>query len=443
MSRACTPVRPSRGAVAPRGFFADRRAEFFTAAARHAIPAICFRREFVADGGLASYGATLAALYRLAADRVDRILKGAILRVAGCTADPLRVRHQPAYGAAARDRDSGRAPRPRRRSDRMRRAVLLVLAAVPGVLPLGVQADEAAKVPRVGYLSPVGPNAGNELSFREGLRKLGYVEGRTIHVEYRRAEGQFDRLPELARELAAAEVAVIVASVTQASLAAKSATTRIPIVIAAVADPVAVGLVNSLARPGTNITGTSGLAAAIVGKQLEILNEVSAGAGPIAVLWNPANPAFQALQMREVDAAGQAMSIALEKIEARERDEMAPAFAAIARAKARAVLVLADPVFATNNESIARLATQHRLPAIGALRPFAEAGGLVAYGPSYDAMHQRAATYVDRILKGASAGDLPIEQATVFELVLNLKTARAMGLTIPAALLARADEVIE
>jgi putative ABC transport system substrate-binding protein len=326
----------------------------------------------------------------------------------------------------------------------MRRAVLLVLAAVPGVLlPLGVQADEAAKVPRVGYLSPVGPNAGNELSFREGLRKLGYVEGRTIHVEYRRAEGQFDRLPELALELAAAEVAVIVASVTQASLAAKSATTRIPIVIAAVADPVAVGLVNSLARPGTNITGTSGLAAAIVGKQLEILNEVSAGAGPIAVLWNPANPAFQALQMREVDAAGQAMSITLEKIEARERDDMAPAFAAIARAKARAVLVLADPVFATNNESIARLATQHRLPAIGALRPFAEAGGLVAYGPSYDAMHQRAATYVDRILKGASAGDLPIEQATVFELVLNLKTARAMGLTIPAALLARADEVIE
>ena len=298
-------------------------------------------------------------------------------------------------------------------------------------------------MPRIGYLSPVGPNARNELAFREGLRELGYVEGRTIHLEYRRAHGHFGRLPGLAQELVAANVDVIVASVTQASLAAKSATMRIPIVIVAVGDPVAVGLVDSLARPGANITGTSGLAAAIVGKQLEVLNELGPGTGRIAVLWNPANPAFQALQLREVDEAGRALSIALEKVEARGTDEIDQALAAIARAKVRALLVLADPIFAINSEAIARLATQHGLPTIGSLRAFAEAGGLVAYGPSYDALHRRAATYVDRILKGARAGDLPVEQATVFELVVNLKTARALGLTIPPNLLARADEVIE
>lgn len=318
--------------------------------------------------------------------------------------------------------------------------MLLVLTSAPIVHAL---AQDATKVPRIGYLTAAGPNARNESALRDGLQELGYEEGRHVHIEYRRANGAFDRLPNLARELVALDVAVIVASVTQASLAAQGATTRIPIVMAGVADPIAVGLVPSLARPGGNITGTSGMASDLVGKQVELLKELTPGATRIAVLWNPANLVFQALQLKEAQAAGHALRVDLQMFEARSADEFDAAFAAIGRAEIRSLLILADPMFSTQGETLARRATRQHTATVGANRFFAEEGGLLAYGPDYVELNKRAAVYVDKILKGAKPADLPVERPSRFELVVNLKTARALGITVPQSILARADEVIE
>ena len=305
----------------------------------------------------------------------------------------------------------------------------------------GAQMSE--KTPKIGLLVPYSTGSDARLkAFRQGLRELGYVEGQTIRIEYRWADGNFEKLPELAADLVHSKVDVIVSAVTQASIAAKNSTATIPIVMIGVSDPVGAGLVTSLARPGTNVTGTSSMTAEIVGKQLELLKETLPNVARVAALWNPANPIFQGSQVKETENAGRALGIRLQFVEARDAGGIDGAFAAIARDRIRAVVVLGDPVFVSHRKKIADLAVKRRLPAVGGTRDHVEAGGLMAYGPSYADMYRRTAYYVDRILKGMKPADLPIEQPTKFELVINLKTAKQIGLTIPPNVLARADTVI-
>jgi len=305
-------------------------------------------------------------------------------------------------------------------------------------------AQKPPKIPTIGILLPYSSGRDARIeAFREGLRNLGYVEGQTIRIEYRWANGQFEKLPELANELVRNKVDVIVAAVTQASIAAKKATDTIPVVMIGVSDPIGSGLVASFARPGSNVTGTSSMTAEIVGKQLELLKEVVPGIARVAALWNPANPVFQAAQVQETDSAARALGIRLKFVEARSEDEIYQAFAAMRKENIRAVVILGDPVFISHQKKIGDLAAKYRLPAVSGTRDQVEAGGLASYGPSFADMYRRTAYYVDRILKGAKPTDLPVEQPTKFELVINLKTAGQTGLTIPPNVLARADRVIK
>ena len=330
----------------------------------------------------------------------------------------------------------------------MRRSILslasVILALGAFSSPARDLAAQGAKVPLVGVLSPVDPTiTWFAEGLREGLSELGYIEGQSIQIEYRWAQGRFERLPGLAAELVRLNVDVIVAGVTAASLAAKAATRTIPIVMVGVGDPVGVGLVGSLGRPGGNVTGTSNMTAEIVGKQLELLREVDPNVARVAVLWNPANTAFQALQLKEAEMAGQKSGIELQFLEARGLDDFDAAFAAVRREGTGSVLVLGDPLFTLHRDALARHIANDRLIAVSGIRDFAEAGGLMAYGPSYFHASKRAAVYVDKILKGAKPTELPIEQPTKFELIINLKTAKSLGLTIPPDVLVRADAVIE
>ena len=312
-------------------------------------------------------------------------------------------------------------------------------------MPLVASAQQTAKVPRVGWLSP-GSGTSDEnflASFRDGLRELGWVAGQNIAIESRWAEGRFERLPDLAAELVRLKVDVIVASVTQASLAAKHATGTIPIVMVGVGDPLGSGLVASLARPGGNVTGPSSMLAEASGKQLALLKETVPKASPVAVLWNPANPVWQAAALKETESAAQALGLRLQLLEARGPDELEGAFAAMTRERAGALFIPADIIFVRYAQRIADLAASYRLPAMFGFREHVQAGGLMSYAANFGVMFRRAATFVDKILKGAKPGDLPVEQPTKFELVINLKTAKALGLTIPQSLLLRADEVIQ
>ena len=279
--------------------------------------------------------------------------------------------------------------------------------------------------------------------FRRGLRERGYIEGQNLLIEYRWAHGQFERLPALAAELVALKPAVIVALVTQASLAARKATRTIPIVMVAVADPVGAGLVTSLARPGGNVTGNSSASVEIAGKSLELLKEVAPDRQRVGILWNPANAVFQRQMLNEAEAASRRLALQAHVVAASDVKGIERAFQALTRERAEAVVILADPIFVRERSRIAALATKRRLPSVGGIREYAEAGGLVAYGPNFYELYRDAAAYVDRILKRAKPGDLPVEQPTKFELVINLKTASTLGLTIPPALLARADQVIQ
>jgi len=317
-------------------------------------------------------------------------------------------------------------------------AYLLLAVFLPSVSA----AQQPKKIPRIGFLSPTSDDSRVE-AFRQGLRELGYNEGRNIAIEYRWADGKFERLPELAAELVRLKVDIVVAVVTQASLAVKNATRTIPIVMIGVADPVSSDLVASLARPGANITGTSSMTAEIVGKHLELLKETLPKISRVAVLWNPANPIFQAIQLRETEDAARALGVRLQLVEARGTDEIDRAFETVARERTRAVLILNDPVFTAHRKRMADLSAKHRLPAVSGTLEYTEVGGLMAYGPSFPDMHRRAATYVDKILKGAKPADLPIERPTKFELVIKLKTAKQIGLTIPPNVLVRADRVIK
>ena len=327
-----------------------------------------------------------------------------------------------------------------------RRAFLGTLAGGLLAAPLAVVAQPAGKIHRVGFLSPTSAsdaeNPGRLGALQEGLRELGYMEGQNIVIESRWAEGKYERLSGLATELVRLKVDVIVTYAPPAIQAAKQATATIPIVMAGVIDPVATGLVTSLARPGGNVTGLSLMAPELVGKQLEIVKEVVPMVSRVALLGNPAN-AGNAPQVRYAQDAARTLEVRLQTVEARGPGDIERAFAAMTRERAGAVIVLVDAMLVDHRIRIADLAAKHRLPSVYGLRDHAEAGGLLVYGGRDRDRFRRAATYVDRILKGAKPGDLPIEQPAKFELVINLKTAKALGLTIPQALLQRADQVIE
>jgi putative ABC transport system substrate-binding protein len=319
---------------------------------------------------------------------------------------------------------------------------ILVLGLL--VPPLAALAQQPARVPRIGYLGNSAPALEAELvgAFRQGLRDLGYTEGQNIRIEFRWAEGRFERLPELAAELVRLKVDVLLTAGTPGPLAAKQATQTIPIVMASVGDAVASGLVTSLARPGGNVTGSNTFSPDLEGKRLELLKEIVPRLSRIAVLLNPSNP-FMALGWEQAQAGAQALRLKLEPVEVRAAEEFEAAFAAIARQRPSALFMIDDRFLLAHRARIIAFAARQRLPAMYSYKEFVDAGGLISYAPSYPAMFRRAATYVDKILKGARPGDLPIEQPTKFELVINLKTAKALGLTIPQSVLARADEVIQ
>ena len=325
----------------------------------------------------------------------------------------------------------------------MRRREFITLLGVAGAgLPLTSRAQQTTKVHRIGLLSPTSHGLGMD-AFRDGLRALGYVESRSIIIEHRSADGRYDRLPELAAELARSRVDVIVAVVTQASVAAKNATSTIPIVMLAVGDPVGAGLVTNLARPGGNVTGTSFMAVEAGGKSLELLKDAAPKLRLVGVLWNPNNPVFQTQMVNATEIAARSLGIELRMLAARNTDEIERAFELINNDRVEALTVIVDPVFIEHRAQLTALATTKRLPSVSQFRDYAEAGGLMAYAPDFSELGRRAASSVDKILKGAGPGDLPVEQPTKFQLVLNLKTAKAIGFTIPPTLLARADEVIE
>ena len=321
---------------------------------------------------------------------------------------------------------------------------LLMLLALLAA-PLATEA-QPAKVARIGYLSPLSVSADGSQrlfeAFRNGLTELGYAEGRNIAIESRWAAGKYERLPSLAAELVRLRMDVIVTAGVPAILAAKKATSRIPIIMAVVVDPIATGLVASLARPGGNVTGMSVMAPDLVGKQLEMLKEIAPKASRVAVLWNPANPG-NTPQLRAAELAARTLGMRLQPQEARSPREIDSAFAAMSKEGAGAVVVLLDVMFIDQGTRIADLAARRRLAAVYGLAEHVRAGGLMAYAPSFPNNYRRAAVFVDKILRGANPGDLPIEQPTQFELLINLKTAKALGLTIPPSLLLRADEVIQ
>ena len=302
--------------------------------------------------------------------------------------------------------------------------------------------QQAAKQVRIGYLTPVA-QPDREAALRRELRRFGYVDGGNVTIEYRSAEGSFDRLPALARQLAELKVDVMLAVVTQAAIAARNATGTIPIVMVGVADPVGAGLVASLARPGGNVTGTSTVAADVVGKQLEVLRELLPTAVRVTVLSNPANPVFQKRQMAETIKAARKLQVEFRVVEMQAADGLERAFAAITTQRTDALFVMGDPLFTAEFARIAALAVKHRLPTIGAAAENAVAGALITYGPDYAEAYRRAAWYVGRILGGERPGALPVEQSTKFELVVNARTAKAIGVAIPRSLVARADRVLE
>ncbi len=321
---------------------------------------------------------------------------------------------------------------------------LLLFSFATAILgaPFVANAQQAGKVYRIGYLGNVPTPPPLWEAFLRGLRELGWVEGQNIVIERRNAEGRFERLPDLAADLVRLKVDLIVAAGSPAPLAAKRVTNTIPIVMTNAGDPVGSGLVKSLARPGGNVTGLSLLNPALVGKQLELLKEVVPKVTRAAVLTNPGNPA-RALMLTEAEAAMRLLGLQFQVLEARGPAEFEAAFSAMRRERAGALLILSDPMFVGERKRLADLAARSRLPAVSGLRELADAGILMAYGARMSDLFRRAATFVDKLLKGANPADLPVEQPTKFELVINLKTARALGLKIPQSVLIRADEVIQ
>lgn len=318
----------------------------------------------------------------------------------------------------------------------------LLASAFLATAPLAY-AQQPQKVPRIAYLG--GGSAELEKAwldaFLQGLRELGYFEGKNIVVERRFAAGRYDELPELAAELVRLKVDVILAASTPVAHSAKKATSAIPVVMV-VADPIGTGLVSSLAKPGGNLTGLSDFHGDLITKRLEILKEVVPSASRIAVLLNPGNPSCS-LQMKDLAAVAPALGLTLFAVEARVPDEIAPGFTTMKMQRAGAVLVCGDRLFSTYRRPIFDLANKNRFPAIYSTKEYPEAGGLMSYGANFPDLYRRAATYVDKILKGTKPADLPVEQPTKFEFIVNLKTAKQIGLAIPPNVLVRADKVIK
>ncbi|MEO5590885.1 MAG: ABC transporter substrate-binding protein [Gemmatimonadaceae bacterium] len=319
------------------------------------------------------------------------------------------------------------------------RGVALGLLAAP----LAARAQLAGRIYRIGYLSNGSSTGSYPEAFRQGLRELGWQEGRNIVIDYRFAEGRSDRLADFAAELVRINVDIIVATPTPAAAAAKDATKTIPIVIISVGDPVGLGLIASLARPGGNVTGLSySVGLETVGKQLGLLKETVPKLRRVAILSNPGNPSH-VLAIGEAKVAARSLEVQLQLLEARGPNEFDGAFAAMVKERAEALLVMSDSVFNLHRTRLADLAAKNYLPSMYGLRDNVEAGGLMFYGPRLADHYRHAATFVDKILKGAKPGDLPVEQPTKFELVINRKTAKSLGLTIPPSLIGRADEVIQ
>jgi len=306
--------------------------------------------------------------------------------------------------------------------------------------PLAAEAQQAGKVYRIGLLGTF-ENPSGWKAFLQRLRELGWAEGKNIVMERRFSEGKPERLRDLAAELVRLNVDVIVTSQTPPAQAAKNATTTIPIVMI-VGDPVGTGLVASLARPGGNMTGLSLLNPATAGKRVELLKDILPGATRLGVLGNPTSP-WTALMIREIEVSARTLGMQLQRLEVERPTDFEAAFGAAIRGRAAALLVLEDGLNSAYMATIVGLAAKSRLPAAYGLREFVDAGGLMSYGANTLDLYRRAATYVDKILKGAKPADLPVEQPTKFELVINIKTAKALGLTIPPSLLGRADQVIE
>jgi putative ABC transport system substrate-binding protein len=310
------------------------------------------------------------------------------------------------------------------------------------VAPLAAEAQPAAKSPRIGVLFGTTPasEAPRVEAFRQGLRELGYVEGQTIALEYRWAEGRFEHVARLAADLVRLPVDVLVTGGPLTTRAAQDATQTIPIVMAMVNDPVGAGFVASLARPGGNLTGLSTMGSELAGKRLELLTELRPTLSRVALLWSPINPGTVAA-LQEAEVAAHALGVSLLLYEIHSPNDFEGAFHAASQGRAGAVMTL-GPIANTHRRRLVALAAEHRLPAIYNRREFVEDGGLMAYGPSLTEMGRRAATYVDKILKGAKPAELPVEQPMQFELAINLKTAQALGLAIPSSLLLQATEVI-
>jgi len=318
---------------------------------------------------------------------------------------------------------------------------LLTLVLSVAATPPTAKAQQPRQVPRIGFLSPGTATSAPTDAFRQGLRELGYLEGQNLVVEYRWADGDTARLPALAAELVRLQVDVLVTSSNPAVLAARQATSTIPIVFAASSDPVGTGLVASLAHPGGNVTGLSLVTPELSGKRLQLLRETLPRLARVALLWDAGNVGM-ADRVKETEAAARQLGVTLHVEWVRDLAGLDRAFTTLAQARLDAFLTTVEPFTGDHRQRIVAFAAQQRLPAMYEERDFVDAGGLMAYGPSLAANYRRAATYVDKILKGTKPSDLPVEQPTKFELVINLKTAKALGLTIPQSILIRADEVI-
>jgi len=320
-----------------------------------------------------------------------------------------------------------------------RRAFVAGLGAVLAA-PRAAEAEQTGKVYRIGFLRAGQPPTTFVEAFQQGLRARGYIDGRNVVIEYRFTDGSFDELPRLAAELVRFNVDVIVASSAPAAFAARSATTKVPIVFVGVYDPLEIGLVTSLAHPGDNVTGLSQSSTDLGGKRLELIKELVPKLRRVAILWHPAN-LTNLVQKKGAEAAARTAGVDTKAVPIQDPNQFASAFE-----DARGVdglMQMEDPLFTTHRRQLAELAIRSRLPAIYSIREFVDAGGLMSYGADYADLYRRAATYIDKILKGAKPAELPVEQPTKFELVINLKTAKALGLTVPPPLLARADRVIE
>jgi putative ABC transport system substrate-binding protein len=322
------------------------------------------------------------------------------------------------------------------------------MAAMTGSLllaPFAVEAQQAGKVYRIGLLDFSTPDPARQAwwtAFRQQMRELGYVEGQNVTFEPRWAEGDLDRVPKLAAELVGLQVDVVVTGGQVAAIAAKRATTTIPIVMGSGSDPVAVGLVASLRQPGGNVTGMTSINSELAAKRLELLRNVAPRASRVAILWDERD-AGSRLNVDETEAAAKTAGLTIQRVGVGSAVGLEAAFATVVRGRAGALIISSTARLFSFRKRIAELAVKHRLPTVVGLREYVEAGGLASYGTDYPDLFRRAAVYVDKILKGAKPADLPIEQPTKFELVINLKTAKALGLTIPHSLLLRADEVLQ